>query len=241
MARSKKPSDSAPEKPQKQKKQRWYHQIWAAYQMTRRQDPSVTWLLLGIFLGVVLVGIAIGFLVGHPVYVTIIAVPFATLATMYMLTRRAERAAYTQIEGQPGAARAALGTVRGGWTFEDEPVAVNARTQDFVFRGVGRPGVVLVSEGPTHRVTRLLDDERRRVARVLPNVPITLIQMGDEDGQVTLTKLSRAVSKLKPKLTRPEAAEVSKRLKALGGQRLPVPKGIDPFKARPDRKGMRGR
>ena len=238
MARSNASSDATPKKP---KKQRWYHQVWAAYQMTRRQDPSVTWLLLGIFFGIVLLGLVIGFVIGHPVYVTVVALPFAFLAMLYMLTRRAERAAYTQIAGQPGAARAALGTVRGGWTFEDEPVAVNARTQDFVFRGVGRPGVVLVSEGPKHRVTRLLEDERRRVARVLPNVPITLIQMGDEDGQVALTKLARAVSKLKPKLTRPEAAEVGKRLKALGGQRLPVPKGIDPFKARPDRKGMRGR
>ena len=238
MARNSSASDTAPSKP---KKHRWYHQVWAAYQMTRKQDPSVTWLLLGIFVGIVLVGLAAGFLLGHPVYFTIVAVPFGALAAMYMLTRRAERAAYTQIEGQPGAARAALGTVRGGWTFEDEPVAVNARTQDFVFRGVGRPGVVLVSEGPAHRVGRMLDDERRRVARVLPNVPITLIQMGDGEGQVALTKLSRAVSKLKPKLTKPEAAEVGKRLKALGGQRMPIPKGIDPFKTRPDRKGMRGR
>ncbi|GAB2474352.1 DUF4191 domain-containing protein [Xylanimonas ulmi] len=240
MARSNASSDATP-KTKKPKKQRWYHQVWAAYQMTRRQDPSVTWLLLGVFVGVVLLGLVIGLLIDHPVYVTIVALPFALLATMYMLTRRAERAAYTQISGQPGAARAALGTVRGGWTFEDEPVAVNARTQDFVFRGVGRPGVVLVSEGPAHRVGRMLEDERRRVARVLPNVPITLIQMGEEDGQVQLTKLARAVTKLKPKLTRPETAEVGKRLKALGGQRLPVPKGVDPFKARPDRKGMRGR
>ena len=36
-------------------------------------------------------------------------------------------------------------------------------------------------------------------------------------------------------------AEVTKRLKSLGGAGLPVPKGIDPMRARPDRKGMRGR
>jgi hypothetical protein len=238
MARTSNASSDATPKP---KKQRWYHQIWAAYQMTRRQDPSVTWILLGIFVGVVLLGAVIGLLTNALAYAIIVSVPFALLATMFMLTRRAERAAYTQIAGQPGAARAALGTVRGGWVFEDEPVAVNARTQDFVFRGVGRPGIVLVSEGPTHRVTRLLDDERRRVARVVPNVPITVIQMGDGEGQVPLTKVARSVTKLKPKLTRPEVTEVSKRLKALGGTRLPVPKGIDPFKARPDRKGMRGR
>ncbi len=239
MARSNASADAT--KAKKPKKQRWYHQVWAAYTMTREQDPSVTWVLLGIFAGVILVGVAIGLATNHPIYATFVSVPVALLATMFMLTRRAERAAYTRIKGQPGAARAALGTVRGGWTFEDEPVAINPRTQDFVFRGVGRPGVVLVSEGPAHRVPRLLEDERRKTARVLPNVPIHLIQMGDEEGQVELTKLGRKVSKLKPKLTKPEVAEVAKRLKALGGQRLPVPKGIDPFKARPDRKGMRGR
>jgi hypothetical protein len=239
MARSNASADAT--KAKKPKKQRWYHQVWAAYKMTREQDPSVTWVLLGIFVGVLLVGVAIGLATDHPIYAAFVSLPIALLATMFMLTRRAERAAYTRIKGQPGAARAALGTVRGGWTFEDEPVAINPRTQDFVFRGVGRPGIVLVSEGPAHRVARLLEDERRKTARVLPNVPFHLIQMGDEEGQVELTKLGRKVSKLKPKLTKPEVAEVAKRLKALGGQRLPVPKGIDPFKARPDRKGMRGR
>jgi hypothetical protein len=239
MARSNASADAT--KAKKPKKQRWYHQVWAAYKMTREQDPSVTWVLLGIFVGVLLVGVAIGLATDHPIYAAFVSLPIALLATMFMLTRRAERAAYTRIKGQPGAARAALGTVRGGWTFEAEPVAINPRTQDFVFRGVGRPGIVLVSEGPAHRVARLLEDERRKTARVLPNVPFHLIQMGDEEGQVELTKLGRKVSKLKPKLTKPEVAEVAKRLKALGGQRLPVPKGIDPFKARPDRKGMRGR
>jgi hypothetical protein len=239
MARS--TPSGTPAKPKKPKKQRWYHQVWAAYTMTRQVEPSVTWLLLGILVGVILVGLVLGLLAGHPVYATIVAVPFGALGALFMLTRRAERAAYARIKGQPGAARAALGTVRGGWDFDDEPVAINPKSQDFVFRGVGRPGVVLVSEGPASRVTRLLEDERRRTARVLPNVPIHLIQMGDDAGQVVLTKLGRKVTKLKAKLTKPEVAEVRKRLRALGGARPPIPKGVDPFKARPDRKGLRGR
>ena len=110
-----------------------------------------------------------------------------------------------------------------------------------MFRGVGRAGVVLVSEGPPHRAKRLLDAERKRVARVLPNVPVTTIQVGDGEDQVALPKLPRAVQKLKPTLTKPETAEVSKRLRALGVSRLPIPKGIDPTRARPDRKGLKGR
>jgi hypothetical protein len=209
--------------------------------MTAQVEPWVTWLLLGIIVGVILLGLVLGLLFGNPIYGTIVGVPFAALAAVFVLTRRAERAAYSRVRGQPGAARYALGSARGGWVFEDEPVAISPKTQDFVFRGVGRPGVVLVSEGPPHRVTRLLEDERRRTARVLPNVPIHVLQMGDDEGQIALTKLGRTVTKLKPKLTKPEVAEVGKRLKALGGQRLPIPKGVDPFKARPDRKGLRGR
>ncbi|MFE6970594.1 DUF4191 domain-containing protein [Isoptericola sp. NPDC057653] len=249
MARTKSdagaPAD-ATGKQKKPKKQRWYHQVWAAYQMTRKQDPTVTWLLLGVFVGILAVVAAVVLLLDVPtgfkiLYIVVLGIPFAMLGSMFVLTRKAERAAYTQIEGQPGAARAALGTVRGGWTFEDEPVAINPRTQDFVFRGVGRPGIVLVSEGPAHRVQRLLDDERRKVARVVPNVPITLIQCGNEEGQVPLPKVARKVQKLKRSLTKPEADQVNKRLKALGGARLPIPKGVDPMRARPDRKGLRGR
>ena len=133
----------------------------------------------------------------------------------------------------------ALSTIRRGWTFAQEPVQFDPRTQDAVFRGLGRPGVVLVSEGPTQRVGRLLEAERKKVARVASGVPITTIQVGDGEGQVALRRLPRAVQKLKPKLTKAELAVIDKRLTALGTMKLPIPKGIDPMKARPDRKGMR--
>lgn len=225
----------------KVKKQRWYHQVWQAYQMTRRADPAVTWWLLAAFLGIVAVALAIGAWWGHPVYTTLIGVPFGALAAMWILARRTEKAAYQQIHGQPGAALAALRTIRGGWQFTEEPVAFDGRNQDLVFRGVGRPGVVLVSEGAPHRAQRMLEAERKRTARVLPNVPIHLIQSGDEEDQVVLDKLASKVRKLKPTLTKAEVAEVTKRLNALGAARLPVPKGIDLTKARPDRKGLKGR
>jgi hypothetical protein len=223
------------------KKTRWYHQVWQAYQMTRKNDPAVTWIVLAIFFGVIALGLVIGLLIGHWLYVLLLSIPFAALGAMFILARRAETAAYTQIEGQPGAAFAALGTIRRGWTFTQEPVAVDPRTQDMVFRGVGRPGVVLVGEGPPSRIAKLLESERKRTARVISGAPITLIQVGDGDGQVPLRKLPRAVQKLRPKLSKQEVAEVSKRLTALGGIKLPVPKGVDPMRARPDRKGMRGR
>jgi hypothetical protein len=238
MARDKTADPSAPAKV---KKTRWYHQVWQAYQMTRQQDPSVTWVILAVFFGIVAVALVIGLLIGHWLYLLLLSLPFAALGAMFTLTRRAEKAAYGRIEGQPGAALSALGTIRRGWTFAEEPVAIAPRTQDLVFRGVGRAGIVLVGEGPAHRVDKLLESERKRTARVLQGVPITLIQVGREEGQVPLPKLARAVQRLKPTLTKQETGEVVKRLTALGAVKMPVPKGVDPMRARPDRKGMRGR
>ena len=225
----------------KVRKTRWYHQVWQAYQMTRQNDPAVTWLILAVFVGIVAVGLVVGLIFNAVVYFLLLAIPFALLGAMFVLARRAETAAYTRIAGQPGASRAALGTIRRGWTFTEEPVNVDPRTRDMVFRGLGRAGVVLVSEGPAARVGKLLESERKRTARVISGAPITLIQVGDDEGQVPLRKAPRAVQKLRPQLTKQEVAEVSKRLTALGGVRLPVPKGVDPMRARPDRKGMRGR
>ncbi|GII98075.1 uncharacterized protein DUF4191 [Sediminihabitans luteus] len=234
-------SASQDAKPKKVKKQRWYHQVWSAYQMTRKRDPMVTWVMLGVFAAIMVIAVGIGLAWGHPIYMTIVGLPFSLLGAMFILTRRAERAAYGQIEGQSGASRAALGTIRRGWSFDDEPVAFDPRTKDAVFRGVGRAGVVLVTEGPSTRVKRLTTSEKKRINRVLPNVPVTVVECGNDEGQVPLMKIARTVQKLKPTLTKAELGEVNKRLRALGGAKLPIPKGVDPMRARPDRKGMKGR
>jgi hypothetical protein len=214
------------------------------YRMTRRSDPSVTWWVLGAFVLVLALGVLLGLLLGSTyslVVGTILGLMFGTIAGLFILARRAERAAYSQLEGQPGAAGAALRVLRRGWTVEEQPVAIDPRTQDTVFRAVGRPGVVLVSDGPAHRVSKLLDTERRRVTRVLPDVPVHVIQSGRGDGQVPVGKLPRKVMRLRPTLTKQEVSEVQKRLRALGGLRPPVPKGIDPLRARPNRRAVRGR
>ena len=48
------------------------------------------------------------------------------------------------------------------------------------------------------------------------------------------------MQKLKPELTKVEVGAVNKRIASMGST-LPIPKGIDPYKARPDRKAARGR
>lgn len=231
------PSDSAPKKA---KKPNGFQQFLQVFQMTRKADPNAVWLMLLVFLGVTAVSLLIGFLLDNWVTGLIIGILLGILGAVFILSRRAERAAYAQIEGQPGAAGAALNSLRRGWIIEEQPVAVNPRTQDVVFRAIGRPGVVLVSEGPTTRVHQLIDGERKRLARILPNVPIHVIETGRDDGQTPLRNLAKAMNKLKPELTKVEVSAVNKRIGSLG-TRLPIPKGIDPTRMRPDRRAMRGR
>ncbi|MDP5226178.1 MULTISPECIES: DUF4191 domain-containing protein [Arthrobacter] len=215
-------------------------QIGEVFQMTRRNDPLAVWLMVLAFLVVLGVSTGIGALFQNWITGLILGIMLGLLAATFILSRRAEKAAFSQIEGQAGAAGAALSTLRRGWIVEQQPVAANPRTQDFVFRAVGRPGVVLVAEGPLSRARPLADGERKRLARILPNVPIHVIYAGRDEGQTPIAKVAGAMGKLKPTLTKVEVGAVSKRLSSLGN-RLPIPKGVDPYKARPDRRSMRGR
>src|SRR6476469_7165684 len=225
---SRKPKEAKAKKPSRLK------HIGEVFQMTRRHDPMVPWLMLLAFLGVVALSLLVGFLLDNWITGLIIGIALGALAATLVLSRSAERAAFAQIETQPGASGAELGTLKRGWLTEDQPVAVNPRTQDAVFRAIGRPGVVLVSEGPSNRVKPLVDAERKRLSRILPNVTIHVIESGRGEGQVPLSQLARKMNKLKGELTKTEVSAVSKRISSLGG-RLPIPKGIDPYKARPTR------
>ncbi len=81
------------------------------------------------------------------------------MVALLIMARRAERAAFAQLAGQPGSTGAALKNLRKSWIVEEAPVAVDPRTQDLVFRAIGRPGVVLVTEGPLPRVKKLADQQ----------------------------------------------------------------------------------
>ena len=233
MARAKSTSESSPKKPR-------LRQIWAIFKMTRRADRPSSVDVAGL-VGSVAVAVVAGLLFQNFLFVTLFTLPFALLLPLVVMTRRAERVAYAGIEGQPGASAAALRGLRRGWQVEEQPIAFDQRTQDCVFRAIGRPGVVLVTEGPTPRVTRLAEQERRRINRLLPNVPVHVVNSGNDEGQVKLRKLNSTLTRMRPSLNKTQVGEVSKRLRALGSARLPIPKGVDPMRARPDRRAMRGR
>ncbi len=219
-------------------------QMWQVFQMTRRYDSTAQWLMLLGFLAPVLVSLGLALWLsegnGFTIALWVVAGVLAgLLIALVILGRRAERAAYSQIEGQPGAVGAVLRSgLRGGWVGNEMPVAVNGKTQDAVYRAVGRGGVALISEGPVSRTKRMLDDEQRKVTRILPNVPVTQISVGDDEGSIALHKLPVTLRKTKKALTKPEVLAVSNRLNSLQSS-LPIPKGIDPMKARPQRGKMR--
>ncbi len=239
MAREKKQS--------KPKGQGRVRQILEVYRVSKAADPTIGWWMLGTFLATFAVLLVIGFLLHLPWMFGIFGVMFGVLTATIIMSRRAERAAYASIEGQAGAAGAALTSIRKGWYTDREPVAADvARPGDLgsaamVYRVLGRPGVVLVGEGPAIRVEKLLGAEKKRVERVAPGVPVITLRVGTSDGEVPLHKLANKVQRLKPQITKDEMALVNKRLKALGGMRAPLPKGVDPLRARMDRKALRGR
>jgi hypothetical protein len=203
------------------------------WSMTRK---VYRWLPLevgGIFVGTFLVvGVPIGLLLNWLTAI-ILAFPAALLAATFWFSRRAMKAAYSQIDGQPGAAAAVIQSMRGSNWLVTPAVAVN-RNQDMITRVVGKPGVVLISEGPSSRVMPMLGNERKRTARWLPEVPIYDIQVGNDEGQVALGKLQRALGKLPRNLRGGEVTEVRRRLDALGNaaNSMPIPKGPMPTSAR---------
>jgi hypothetical protein len=239
MARRK---DTAPAAPKPPKEPGRLKQMYQVFQMTRRYDPnSVWWMLLAFLLPLVLVVVAgilvsAGNIFGLVLWI-ISGLLAGVLAFLIVLSRRAEKAAYSQISGQPGAVGAVLkSSLRRGWTASEMPVAVSPRTQDAVYRAVGRGGIALIGEGPKSRTTRMLDDERRKVARILPNVPINVIHVGPDTDSVPLHKIARTLGGFKKTLSKAEVYAVNNRVTSLSNKGgLAIPKGIDPTRVRAPR------
>jgi hypothetical protein len=207
-----------------ERKQGRIAQIRTAYRMTRKADPMVGWVTLAWALGVFAILLVIGFLVGLPIPFGLLGATSGVLAATIVFGRRVERAAYAQLDGQPGAAAAVLNTLKRGWTVT--PAVGVTRNQDIVHRVVGRPGIVLVGEGAPSRVGNLVATERKRTARVVgPDIPIYEIIAGDGDGEIPLRKLQRHVMRLPRNLRPAEIGEVNKRLRALPQTNVPIPKG----------------
>jgi hypothetical protein len=225
------------------KKPRFYTLIAQAYRATAPHDKALLPLMLVTGLGLLALGVGIGLILGSLpaiIYGSLFGLTFAVLGTLFVLTKRFEKTAFAQMEGSVGGSVAVAQSIRNGWQFQEAPEAVDNKGRAVVFRGVGKSGVVLLAEGGTPS-RKLVDATTRRYAKLLPGVPVRPIYVGRGTGEVPMTKLVREIKKGKKVLSRREREAVAQRLQAMGGARLPVPKGVDPLRARPDRKAMRGR
>ena len=217
-------------------------QMLQVFRMTIREDRRALPILIVCFAVPVVLGVlaalllAPGNVVGMILYI-VLGVLLGFLLFLLLLGRLAERAAYARIAGQPGAVSAVVqNSLRGSWIGDAMPVAVNPKTQDAVYRVVGKGGVGLIAEGPTSRTRRLVEEQRRVVQRIIANVPITVIQVGPDPDSTPLHRIPATLRRTKSVLKKAEIRAISARFESLSrGGNLPIPKGIDPLKVRAPR------
>ena len=217
-------------------------QMVQVFRMTIREDKIALPLFIVCFAVPVVLGVlgalllAWGNVVGIILWI-VIGVLLGLLLFLVVLGRRAEKAAYARIAGQPGAVSAVIqNSLRGSWIGDAMPVAVNPKTQDAVYRIVGKGGVALVAEGPATRTQRLVDEQRRIVQRIVSNVPVTVIHVGPDPDSVPLERIPATLRRTKSLLKKAEIRQIANRLESLNrGGNLPIPKGIDPLRMRKPR------
>ncbi|UZJ23595.1 DUF4191 domain-containing protein [Rhodococcus antarcticus] len=205
-------------------------QFWQAFQMQRKDDKALIPILVGTVVATALVFFLLGLFFGAQWYSLPLGVVVGVLLGVIIFGRRLQRSVYSKADGQPGAAGWALENMRGSWRVTQ---AVAGNTQlDAVHRVLGRPGVILVAEGAPTRVKGLLAQEKKKVARLVGDTPIYDVVVGNEEGQVTLAKLQRHLTKLPRNIDSKRMDSLDSRLAAIssrsGGAAMPkgpVPAG----------------
>lgn len=197
-------------------------------QIVHRDNPKALPLTALAAVAAIAVVIVAGYLFKSLLFTVPLAILVGVAVAMFLFGRFAQKAQFRMLQGQPGAALAILENMRGKWTV-NRAVAAN-RNMDIVHRVIGRPGVVLVGEGDPNRLGSLLTAEKKRVARVLYDVTIYDVQVGDAEGQVPIRKLQNHIMKLPSNMSKAQISEINYRLKALPASmqmpKGPIPKGV---------------
>ena len=201
-------------------------QIRMAFSMTRKSDPKLIPILAAAFLAPFALMLAIGFVIGHPIYLGILGFMVALVATVAVFGRRVQKTAYAQVEGQVGAAAAILQNMRGDWRVT--PAVGFTRDQDLLHRVLGRPGIVLVGEGSPNRVRGLVIAEKKKLARWIGDTPVYDVIVGDGEGQIGLRDLERHFVKLPRNIKPVVVNDLDRKLKAMPAAQMPIPKGPMP-------------
>jgi hypothetical protein len=133
--------------------------------------------------------------------------------------------------------------LRGTWRIT--PAVAGTSHLDAVHRVIGRPGVILIGEGASHRVKPLLAQEKKKIARIVGDTPIYDIIVGNDEGQVPLRKLNQYLMKLPRNISPAAVIDLDNRLNALSSRsaQAGLPKGPMPagVKQRNMQRAMRRR
>ncbi|WP_099021910.1 DUF4191 domain-containing protein [Mycolicibacterium palauense] len=209
-------------------------QLWQAFQIQRKEDKRLLPYMALVFVVIVALSVAAGlFFGGFTMYMMIVfGVVLGALVAFIVFGRRAQKSVYRKAEGQTGAAAWALENLRGKWRVT--PGVAATGHFDAVHRVIGRPGVIFVAEGSPGRVKPLLAQEKKRTARLVGDVPIYDIVVGNGEGEVPLAKLERHLSKLPANISAKQMDSLESRLVALGSKVGPaaMPKGPLPAQAK---------
>jgi hypothetical protein len=190
------------------------------------------------------VAIAIGITVAltilwGPLFI-VVGIMLVLLAILIVLNLRANKAMMNEAEGQPGAAASIVENMRGD--FRVTPALASTTQFDFVHLVISRGGVVLLGEGNPARVRGLINQERKRLSKVIGSADMHDFMVGNGEGEVPIRKLRMTLMRLPRTLTPKDINSLDKRLKALSA-RPQLPKGAIPKNMRPPKgafKAMRG-
>jgi hypothetical protein len=210
-------------------------QLWQAFQMQRKEDKRLLPYMIGAFVLIVAAAVVAGVFSGSTfTFATLIplGVLLGGLVAFIIFGRRAQKSVYSKAEGQAGAAAWALDNLKGKWRVT--PGVAATGHFDAVHRVIGRPGVIFVGEGAAARVKPLLAQEKKRTARLIGDIPIYDIVVGNGEGEVPLSKLERHLTKLPANITVKQMDSLESRLAALGSRLGPaaMPKGPLPANAK---------
>jgi Domain of unknown function (DUF4191) len=204
-------------------------QIRMVAKLVNKQNKRALPIVFGSVVGIIVVFVVIGLLTGLLALLIPLGVLLGLMAGMVLFGRFAQQAQYSAIDGQLGAAVAVMQSMRGNWTVT--PAVNGNRTMDVVHRAVGKPGVILVGEGVPARVATLIAAERKKTERVAHGVPIHEFQVGNNEGQLPVSKLQRKLTTLRGTLKPAAVSDLNYRLKALQPS-MQMPKGPLPKGAR---------
>jgi hypothetical protein len=213
-------------------------QIGMVFSFTAKRDKLFIPLVAGAVAVAIAITVVLSILWG-PLFI-VVGIMLVLLAVLIVLNLRANAAMMNEAEGQPGAAASIVENMRGD--FRVTPALASTTQFDFVHLVISRGGVILLGEGNPSRVRSLINQERKRLSKVIGSAELRDFTIGDGEGEVPIRKLRSTLMRLPRTLASKDVNALDKRLKALSA-RPQLPKGAIPKNMRPPKgafKAMRG-